>query len=89
MFKKLVRIVINLVIAAPFMSGMLIDKQNNPYLYVVVFRNILPTTIGNFYLFGLCNWISLKLGLINTRQPTEEDDFYRVVMAKKIDTDKK
>lgn len=59
----------------PTISGIfLVSKHNNPYLYVVIMRNIIPPTIGNLYLFGFSKWVACRLGLVNTRLPTDDDD---------------
>lgn len=53
-----------------------INRSKHSYLFVMVFKNIMPVVAGNLHLFGLTKWLALKTGIINKN-------------AKKIDTDKK
>ena len=61
------RAVVCFAIGFPLMSGVLISKHNNPYWYVVIFRGIVPPTMGNLYLFGACKYVSMKLGMSNNK----------------------
>ena len=75
---SITRMLVCFAVGSPLVSGVLISK-NNPYLYVVIFRNILPPTLGSLYLFGCSKWVALKFGLINKRKPNDEDDFAHIV----------
>lgn len=63
----IIRVIAFFIIGVPSISGILISKHNNPYWYVVIFRNMMPPTLGNLYLFGAMKYISMKIGLINTK----------------------
>lgn len=70
----MIKLAVCFIIALPLLSGLLISKHNNPYLYVVIFKNIMPAWLGNFYMYAFTKWISLKLGFINQRMPKDGDD---------------
>jgi hypothetical protein len=76
---KIIKLTICFIIGLPTLQGILISKNNNPYLYVVIFKNIMPAWFGNFYMYALTKWISLKLGFLNTRKPNDgEDPIYQI-----------
>ena len=76
---NIIRVIICFIIGLPTLQGILISKNNNPYLYVVIFKNIMPAWFGNLYLYAFTKWISLKLGFLNTRKPKEgEDPVYQI-----------
>ena len=62
---QLIKFAVCFIIGLPTLQGLLISKHNNPYLYVVIFKNIMPAWLGNFYMYAFTKWISSKFGLIN------------------------
>ncbi len=66
-FLGLSRILICFICGWPTITGLFISKKNKyGYLFVVIFKEIIPPTLGNFYMFSVTKAIYLKLGLINT-----------------------
>ena len=45
---------------------MFLISKENPFLYVLFFKTILPVFFGNFYAFSFFKWSVIKLGLANT-----------------------
>jgi len=66
----------------------LIDKTKHSYLFVMVFKNVMPATLGNFQMFAFAKWISLKLGLINTKRASPEDDTIALIQEECSSTSK-
>ncbi len=66
--KSVLRILVCFICGWPTIAGLLISKKNKyGYLFVVIFREITPPTLGNFYMFSVTKAICLRLGLINTK----------------------
>jgi len=73
-FVTLKRIIVTLTLASPCLACIfLFPKKGYHWFSVMMFRTVIPVTLGNFYLFGFSKWISLKVGLINTTVRTDLD----------------
>ena len=51
----------------PLLSGIfLCPKEGITWWHKLLFKVVVPITLGNFYLFGCSKYVALKAGLINT-----------------------
>jgi hypothetical protein len=58
--KGLMRILVCFIFGWPTIVGLFISKKNKyGYLFVVIFREIIPPTLANFYMFSVTKVIYL------------------------------
>lgn len=55
------------ITAAHFLPFRVISKEN-PILVVFIFRGFFPAFMINFFIYGLYNWSSVKLGLSTVKK---------------------
>jgi hypothetical protein len=61
------------VAGTPTVALMFIIPKTAPFWITLIFRNIIPTMTGTFYLFGLSKWVAYKFGFINMQSLDESD----------------
>ena len=82
---SILRIAVVGIISSPILITKLFPRDGYSYITTFVIRKLAVPVVGLTYLFGMGRWISANLGLINTRQPREEEDivYYLKNTAKK------
>jgi hypothetical protein len=63
---SLIRVIVTFILGAPTVALMFIVPKTMPFWVTLPTRYIIPSLLGNFYLFGCSKWVAYKLGLINT-----------------------
>lgn len=74
--------VLLLVLTAPsliFVSSgsFLIDKTKHSYPFMVIFKSILPSVLGNMQMFAITKWLALKTNLINKNGKKIDSDQHK------------
>ena len=84
-FTTLKRIIFTTFVGCPVLCGIVLCPSHGIHWSVkLLFKVVIPLTLGNFYLFGVSKWVALQFNLINTStvsspdseatQSTEEED---------------
>ena len=65
------------VVGIPFLLPMILVSKKNPVWVVLIFRNLVPSTLGSLYLFGLSKSVAVYFGLANTTKTYKyKDEIY-------------
>jgi hypothetical protein len=61
------------IIFSPILSSVFLFPKTYHWFIVLLGRTVVPVGLGNFYLFALTKWQSLKAGLANPKVTTDKE----------------
>ena len=74
-FTTMLRILLTSIVGCPTLCGIfLCPRSGIHWTTKLLFKTVIPITLGNFYLFGFAKYVALKAQLINTTV-VEDDDW--------------
>jgi len=66
-FTTLLRVIVCSTVGSPCLAGIILcPKTNVHWIKKLLFKTVIPITIGNCYLFGFSKTVALRAGLVNT-----------------------
>mmetsp|Transcript_30380 Transcript_30380/g.37396 ORF Transcript_30380/g.37396 Transcript_30380/m.37396 type:complete len:344 (+) Transcript_30380:343-1374(+) len=67
-FITMLRVIICTITGSPSLAGLILcPSKGIHWTTKLLFKTVIPISLGNFYLFGCSKYVALKAGLINTR----------------------
>lgn len=80
---SIIRFVVCTVAGCPTQLPNILISKKNPFWVVIIFKTILPPTLGSFYLFGISKSVALYFGLANTTKKYKYvDEMYEAMYMK-------
>lgn len=76
-FMTLKRIMFTTFIGCPTLAGIVLcPSQGIHWTTKLMFKVVIPISLGNFYLYGFSKYVALKFNLINTSTIRSAEDSY-------------
>ena len=75
MFTTFKRLLVCTMIGCPTLTGMFVCPKTGIHWCVkLLFRTVVPISLGNFYLYACSKYVGHKAGLINPKEDLSDDE---------------
>jgi hypothetical protein len=69
----ILRSLMGFLIFSPILSSVFLFPKTYHWFIVLLGRTVVPVGLGNFYLFALTKWLSLKAGLAISKETSDKE----------------